>query len=167
MGYPDLCQFVISHTKGPRSRVSRKGLGSLVLSMGPRSQVEGPGSRVPPMGPDSRALLFRYAPATLLKKRPWHRCFPVNFAKFLRTPVLQNTSGRLLLCFMVFSDWASKTFAIGKSNVVVSIIVYRSILWNFRETQVEQPKQFLHLKKPLTVKFLRLPVQFVLLNPCI
>ena len=27
-------------------------------------------------------------PATLLKKRPWHRCFPVNFAKFLRTPFL-------------------------------------------------------------------------------
>ena len=32
-------------------------------------------------------------PATLLKKRLWHRCFPVNFAKFLRTPFLQNTSG--------------------------------------------------------------------------
>ena len=27
----------------------------------------------------------------------WHRCFPVNFAKFLSTPFLQNTSGRLLL----------------------------------------------------------------------
>ena len=25
-------------------------------------------------------------PATLLKKRLWHRCFPVNCAKFLRTP---------------------------------------------------------------------------------
>ena len=25
------------------------------------------------------------------------KCFPVNFAKFLRTPFLQNTSGRLLL----------------------------------------------------------------------
>ena len=25
-------------------------------------------------------------PATLLKKRPWHWCFPVNFTKFLRTP---------------------------------------------------------------------------------
>ena len=25
-------------------------------------------------------------PATLLKKRLWHRCFPVNFGKFLRTP---------------------------------------------------------------------------------
>ena len=36
-------------------------------------------------------------PATLLKKRLWHRCFPVNFAKFLRTPFSQNTSGRLLL----------------------------------------------------------------------
>ena len=36
-------------------------------------------------------------PATLLKKRLWHRCFPVNFAKFLITPFLQNTSGRLIL----------------------------------------------------------------------
>ena len=35
--------------------------------------------------------------ATLLKKRLCHRCFPVNFAKSLRTPFLQNTSGRLLL----------------------------------------------------------------------
>ena len=25
------------------------------------------------------------SPATLLKKRLWHRCFPVNFKKFLRT----------------------------------------------------------------------------------
>ena len=36
-------------------------------------------------------------PATLLKKRLWYRCFPVNFAKFLRTLFLQSTSGRLLL----------------------------------------------------------------------
>ena len=34
---------------------------------------------------------------TLLKKSLWHRCFPVNFEKFLRTPFLQSTSGRLLL----------------------------------------------------------------------
>ena len=27
-------------------------------------------------------------PATLLKKRLWHRYFPVNFVKFLRTPFL-------------------------------------------------------------------------------
>ena len=34
---------------------------------------------------------------TLLKKRLWHRCFPVKFAKFLRTPFLYNTFVRLLL----------------------------------------------------------------------
>ena len=33
----------------------------------------------------------------LLKKRLSHRCFPVNFAKFLRTPFPQNIS-RQLLC---------------------------------------------------------------------
>ena len=33
----------------------------------------------------------------LKKKRLWHKCFPVNFAKFLKKLVLQNTSGRLLL----------------------------------------------------------------------
>ena len=43
-------------------------------------------------------------PATLLKKSLWHRCFPVNFAKFLRTPFLQNTSGRLLLIFIKINE---------------------------------------------------------------
>ena len=35
--------------------------------------------------------------AALLEKRLWCRCFPLCFAKFLRTPFLQITSGRLLL----------------------------------------------------------------------
>ena len=35
------------------------------------------------------------------KKRLWHRCFPVNFTKFLRTPFLQNICGRLLLTFQL------------------------------------------------------------------
>ena len=42
-----------------------------------------------------QSLFFNKAglrPATLLKKRPWHRYFPVNFAKVLRTPFSQNTS---------------------------------------------------------------------------
>ena len=34
---------------------------------------------------------------TLLKKRLWHRCFPVNFAKFLRTPFLAEHLQWLLL----------------------------------------------------------------------
>ena len=41
--------------------------------------------------------LQAWGSATLLKKSLWHRCFPVNFAKFLRKPFLQSTSGRLLL----------------------------------------------------------------------
>ena len=36
-------------------------------------------------------------PATLLKKRLWHRCFPVNFDRFFKIPVWRKTSGRLLL----------------------------------------------------------------------
>ena len=42
----------------------------------------------------SRSDVFRrkdvLKPATLLKKRLWHRCFPVNFAKFLRKPFLKE-----------------------------------------------------------------------------
>ena len=34
---------------------------------------------------------------TSIKKRLWHRCFPVSFEKFLGIPFLQSTSGRLLL----------------------------------------------------------------------
>ena len=36
-------------------------------------------------------------PATLLKKRLQHRCFTLNFAKFLSTPFLQKTTGG---CFL-------------------------------------------------------------------
>ena len=37
------------------------------------------------------------APITLLKKRLWHRCFPVNFAKFLRTTFFTEHLWWLLL----------------------------------------------------------------------
>ena len=32
----------------------------------------------------------------------WHKCFPVNFEKFQRIPFIQNTSGRLLLTFLIY-----------------------------------------------------------------
>ena len=41
---------------------------------------------------------------TLLKKRPWHRCFPVKFAKFLITTILYNTSKRPLLTLSKLSQ---------------------------------------------------------------
>lgn len=37
-------------------------------------------------------------PATILKKKLPQRCFLVNFAKPLRKPFKQNTSGELFLC---------------------------------------------------------------------
>ena len=114
-----------------------------------------------------QSLLFNKLQAwqacNFIKTEIWHRCFPVYFAKFLRTTFLQNTSGRLLPCFTAFSDWEFLPqrfkFAIGKYTLV-SIIVYWNILSDFEEPQVEQPKQLLHLKKPLTIKFLRLSLQF-------
>ena len=51
-----------------------------------------------------RSLFFNEVSGLqLYQKRDWHRCFPVNFAKFHRTPFLQNTSGRLLplYCFFI------------------------------------------------------------------
>ena len=57
------------------------------------------------------SLFYRPRPATLLKKSLWHRCFPVNFTKFLRIPIstehlwwlfLSFTSQR---CFIDISEW--------------------------------------------------------------
>ena len=35
-----------------------------------------------------------------LRQSLWHRCFPMNFVKFLRTPFSQNNYWRLLLWFV-------------------------------------------------------------------
>ena len=43
------------------------------------------------------SFLIRPWPATLFKKRLWHRCFPVNFAKFLRAAFLKENLRWLLL----------------------------------------------------------------------
>ena len=62
--------------------------------------------------------------ATLLKKRLWHRCFPVNIEKFLRTPFLQNTSRRLLLLYLTrFSNFSyfKPTHKLNKFKFRISI----------------------------------------------
>ena len=50
-----------------------------------------------------QSLLFNKVagprPATLLKNRLWRSCFPVNFAKFLRTPFLKEHLWWLLLAY--------------------------------------------------------------------
>ena len=44
-------------------------------------------------------------PATLLKKRPWYRCFPMNFAKVLRTPLFIEHHRWLLLILLGWLKW--------------------------------------------------------------
>ena len=75
----------------------------------------------------SKQMFISLRPATLLKERRWHRCFPVNFVKFLRTPFLQNTSGQLLLFFQPnrLSDWGPGELFFLKHNYMNS----ENILW--------------------------------------
>ena len=51
-------------------------------------------------------------PPTLSKKRLWHMCFPVNFAKFLRTPFWQNPSGRLFLKIKKYFTFPGRSHSI-------------------------------------------------------
>ena len=52
----------------------------------------------------SRAFWNSFQPATLLRTRLWHRCFPMNFTKFLRTPILQNICEGLLLMILTLAN---------------------------------------------------------------
>ena len=65
-------------------------------------------------------------PAVLLKKRLWHRFFPVTFAKFLRTPFSQNTSERLLL---LQQSWRPATLIKKDFNTGVLLWIYLNF-WN-------------------------------------
>ena len=56
-----------------------------------------------------------------LKKRLWHRCFPVNFTKFLRTPFLRNTSGRLLLTGISFCGTWWNSFLMNRFLITFAI----------------------------------------------
>ena len=50
---------------------------------------------------------------SFLKNILWYRCFPVNFAKYLRTPFWQNISGWLLLLrdyFTLRNKYSQRTF---------------------------------------------------------
>ena len=46
-------------------------------------------------------LKISQRPATLLKRRLWHRCFPVIFVKFLKTPFSIEQLRLLLLSYVV------------------------------------------------------------------
>ena len=69
-----------------------------------------------------KTIFSRLSPATLLKKRLWQRCFPVNFEKFLRTSFLY--SGRLLV-IVIKSD---KILSIKKKRKIKIQVTYKTQL---------------------------------------
>ena len=76
--------------------------------------------------------LFMSGPkaCNFIKKRLWHRCFPVNFAKVLRTLFLQNTSRRLLL-FRVnrVSDYYAKI-------IYIKVFLWIFLLWMLESSKI-------------------------------
>ena len=57
-------------------------------------------------------IKLQAAPATLLKKRLQHRCFPGNFAKFLITPVFAENLWWLFLQWLLSVTYFCKGFII-------------------------------------------------------
>ena len=68
-------------------------------------------------------------PATLFKKRLWHRCFPVNFTKFLRTPFLQNTTGGSFCQIFLYFVFRSIFNLLLKKPWQVEPNIWSKILW--------------------------------------
>ena len=87
---------------------------------------------------------------SFFKKRLWHRCFPVNFAKFIRTPffhrrpsVTASVPGQLFLCkliplflscrfpYSVGMKWNTITWNMSKCGVfsVLCFPVFRLNTW--------------------------------------
>ena len=78
----------------------------------------------------------------------WHRCFPVNFAKFQRKPFLQNTSGwvffligilTILLPLILrhilrksFSKWLKRNIYIAP-NALLNLLRYHKELWKTKK----------------------------------
>ena len=44
-------------------------------------------------------------PCNFIKKRLWYRCFPVNFAKFLKTPILMNIFERIIVGYEAMKQY--------------------------------------------------------------
>ena len=71
--------------------------------------------------------LFFNRPATLLKRRLWHRCFSVNFANFSRTPFLQDTSGwRFLTKISMRNFWEAPIYEVFRLLSAPAILLFSS-----------------------------------------
>ena len=60
-------------------------------------------------------------PGALLKKRLWHRCLPVNFVKFLRTPFIQKFCEISRNTFYTEHLWTTASSQIVKLVVMANV----------------------------------------------
>ena len=86
--------------------------------------------------------------ATLLKKRLRHRYLPVNYAKYLRTPLLQNTSERLLPFWEI--DILKKYFRNSYFRKINKVL-QSTFLLNLRESTFVEYIIFLQLSFDLSL----------------
>ena len=71
-------------------------------------------------------------PATLSKKRLWHRCFPLNFAKFLRTPFFTEHTRWLLLFFSLLLPNLYSLRCETKFLIWVVFVIQLYLIWKKR-----------------------------------
>ena len=91
-----------------------------------------------------------------IKKRLWHRHFPVNFPQFFNTPNLQNTSGWLLLLIPLFQP-TNQTFVHWWYFVLFSLHFFYFIIDKLHGSL---------LRKHLKMKILFFTIVFYFLHKC-
>ena len=93
-------------------------------------------------------------PAALIKKGLRHSCFPVNFAKFSRTPILQKLLVATVQYFSKSSSFSTSQYGLKFLNVVRSdsfhgfLMMWLSLVdiyWNFREFLCSKWPTFHHI----------------------
>ena len=99
-------------------------------------------------------------PATLLKKKLWHWCFPVNFAKFLRTPFFTEHLRWLLLFIANLRKTYGSWIAFCCFSFITKLINLFLFLWNILLYYFVLFKSYYFSKKnslvyPLATKLLK------------
>ena len=80
-----------------RHTMNHRDLVDLVRSSHRRCSVKKGILKISQMSLEKKCVGVSYRSATLLKRDSKHWCFPVKFAKFLRTSIIKNICERLIL----------------------------------------------------------------------
>ena len=87
-------------------------------------------------------------PAILLKKRLWHRCFPINFMKFLKTPFfaehLWANASRLNIHIKIIQYWSGVTYCT-KVYINLCHVIFQYLIYSFKVTNKDFFKCFIKI----------------------